>query len=65
MEGDAGRDRTPGPGDEALVSDQFLYFRRGPVFVRLLLDPGARADPASLRHRADQVDEALRQGARL
>ena len=65
MEGDAGKDRTPGLGDEALVGDQFLYFRRGPVFVRLLLDPGAKADPASLKRQAGQVDQALRQGARL
>jgi hypothetical protein len=65
MEGDAGKDRTPGLGDEALVSDQFLYFRRGPVFVRLLLDPGAHAAPGSLNHQATKVDEALRQGARL
>ena len=65
MEGDAGKDRTPGLGDEALAGDQFLYFRRGSVFVRLLLDPGVKADPASLQRRADQVDQALRQGGRL
>ena len=48
-----------------LAGDQFLYFRRGSVFVRLLLDPGVKADPASLQRRADQVDQALRQGGRL
>lgn len=65
MERDAGRDRTAGPGDEAQASDQAVYFRRGPVFVRLLLDPAASASAETLTRKAGDVDRALRQGARL
>ena len=41
LERDAGAGRTAGPGDEAQVSEQAVYFRRGAVLVRLFADPGA------------------------
>jgi hypothetical protein len=65
FEGDAGKDRSPGPGDEALGGDQFLYFRRGAVVVRLLLDPGAPSGARSLARTAERVDAALQAGAHL
>ncbi|HVO12778.1 MAG TPA: hypothetical protein VMX54_18680 [Vicinamibacteria bacterium] len=40
LEREAGHERTAGPGDEAQVSDQAAYFRRGAVVVRLIADPG-------------------------
>jgi hypothetical protein len=62
---DAGPERTPSLGDEAQVSAQAVYFRRGAVLVRLLVDPGHDAGDATER-RARLVDEALRRpGARL
>jgi hypothetical protein len=62
---DAGSERTPGLGDEAQVSAQAVYFRRGAVLVRLLVDPGRETGDAAER-RARQVDEALMgTGARL
>jgi hypothetical protein len=56
---EAGKDRTPGPGDEALVSPQAVYFRRGTVLVRVFLDPGASPSPGDLLGRAREVDRAL------
>lgn len=55
---DAGPERTPGPGDEAQASAQAVYFRRGAVLVRLIVDPGREAGAAVQQH-ARQVDEAL------
>jgi hypothetical protein len=55
---DAGPERTAGPGEEAHVSPQAAYFRRGFVFVRLLLDPGSSAGEA-LARRASEVDRAI------
>ena len=60
---EAGPGRTPGPGDEAQVSEQAVYFRRGPVLVRVFLDPGASPSPGELLARAAQIDRALREGA--
>jgi hypothetical protein len=60
MDREAGPDRTPGPGDEAQVAEQSIYFRRGPVFVRLFLDPGA--GPPGLAERAAAIDQALASG---
>jgi hypothetical protein len=57
---DAGPERTPGPGEEAQVGPQALYFRRGPFFVRMFADPGAPADPAMLARRAGDLDKTLR-----
>jgi hypothetical protein len=62
LEREAGSERTPGPGDEAHVSEQAVYFRRGPVLVRVFLDPGASPPPGELLARAGEIDRALREG---
>lgn len=59
---EAGAERTPGPGDEAQVSGQAVYFRRGTVLVRLFLDPGATPPPGELVARAVEIDRALQAG---
>lgn len=59
---EAGPERTPGPGDEAQVSEQAVYFRRGPVLVRVFLDPGASPPPGELLARSGEIDRALREG---
>lgn len=43
---EAGEARTPGPGDEAQVSQGGFYLRRGPVLVRAMPDPGAATGAA-------------------
>ena len=62
LEREAGPGRTPGPGDEAQVSEPAVYFRRGPVLVRVFLDPGASPPPGELLARAGEIDRALREG---
>ncbi len=62
LEREAGAERTAGPGDEAQVSDQAVYFRRGAVLVRVFLDPNAAPLPDDLVARADEVDRALLAG---
>ena len=62
LEREAGSERTPGPGDEARVSEQAVYFRRGPVLVRVFLDPGASPPPDALVSRAREIDLALQAG---
>jgi len=62
LEREAGPRRTPGPGDEAQVSEQAVYFRRGPVLVRVFLDPGVSPPPGELLARAGEIDRALREG---
>jgi hypothetical protein len=59
---EAGTERTPGPGDEAQVSPQAVYFRRGTVLVRVFLDPGASPPPDALVGRAREIDRALQAG---
>ena len=65
LDREAGPDRTPGPGDEAQVSPQSVYFRRGAVLVRVFLDPGASPPPDALAARAREIDRALQQGGDL
>jgi hypothetical protein len=62
LEREAGPARTPGPGDEAQVSTQAVYFRRGPVLVRVFLDPGASPPTGGLLARGEEIDRALREG---
>jgi hypothetical protein len=62
LQSEAGPARTGGPGDEAQVSDQAVYFRRGAVLVRVFPDPGASA-PSGLLRFAERLDAALRQSA--
>ena len=59
LEREAGPERTPGPGDEAAVSAQAVYFRRGTALVRVFLDPGASAPEGGLVARAREIDRAL------
>jgi hypothetical protein len=59
---EAGPSRTPGPGDEAQVSAQAVYFRRGSVVVRLFPDPGTPPLPGELLARASDVERALDEG---
>ena len=61
LDREAGKERTPGPGDEAQVSAQAVYFRRGTVLVRVLLDPGASPPPEDLLARAKDGDRALQE----
>ncbi len=61
LDSEAGPGRTPGPGDEAQVSDQAVYFRRGSTLVRLFLDPGASAPAGELVARAQEIDRAIRE----
>jgi hypothetical protein len=57
---EAGPERTPGPGEEAQVGPQAVYFRRGAVLVRVFADPGAPADAApALLHAARVLDRAV------
>lgn len=63
---DAGSDRTPGPGDEAFVAAESVFFRRGRAYTRLIGDPGAvRAE--ALAAAARRADEWIQQqgGIRL
>jgi hypothetical protein len=58
---EAGAERTEGPGDEAQVSDQAVYFRQGTVFVRVLADPGQGGAPlVALARRLEPELAALR-----
>lgn len=61
---EAGNERTPGPGDEAQLAAQSAYFRRGAVYVRIFLDPGAPESP-DLQKRAEEIDRVLASGAPL
>ncbi len=58
---EAGPGRTAGPGEEAQVSEQAVYFRRGAVLVRVFLDPGATAPAGELAARAQEIDRAIRE----
>jgi hypothetical protein len=62
LDREAGPARTPGPGDEAQVSPQAVYFRRGATLVRAFLDPGASPPPDALLARAREIDRALQAG---
>ncbi len=61
LEREAGNGRTDGPGDEAQVSEQAVYFRRGAILVRVFPDPGTSA-PAELRRVAERLDAEQRTG---
>ena len=61
LDSEAGPGRTPGPGDEAQVSAQAVYFRRGSTLVRVFLDPGASAVEGGLVARAQEIDRAIRE----
>ncbi|HXY41940.1 MAG TPA: hypothetical protein VEQ10_19850 [Vicinamibacteria bacterium] len=58
LEREAGHERTAGPGDEAQVSEQAAYFRRGAVVVRVIADPGVTGSARLLR-AAERLAPAL------
>lgn len=58
LEREAGRDRTAGPGDEAQVTAQSVYFRRGRVLVRVFLDPGT-GTAGELLNAAERLERRL------
>ena len=61
LDREAGPGRTPGPGEEAQVSEQSVYFRRGSTLVRVFLDPGASAPAGEIVARAQEIDRAIRE----
>ena len=62
LERDAGADRTEGvPGDEGWMSTQVLYFRKGPLYVRLIADQPT--DTKSLLAQGRKIELAITQGA--
>ena len=65
LEREAGAERTPGPGDEAQVSPQAVYFRRGARARARLPRPGRLAAARrAARARRGEIDRALPAGGR-
>jgi hypothetical protein len=64
LDRELGPERSGGLGDEALTSEQAVYFRRGPFLVHLFLDPGTPPGPG-LEARAREVDRALQEADSL
>jgi hypothetical protein len=56
---DAGRERTPGPGEESSVGDNAIFFRRGSHYVRVFADPLAPVSQEDLLAVAGRVDLAI------
>ena len=56
---DAGPGRDPGPGEEASVTDQSVFFRRGRFYVRILGDPAANPGRGRLLDLAGRADRGL------
>jgi hypothetical protein len=56
---DAGPVRDPGPGEEASVTDQSVFFRRGRFYVRILGDPTANPGRQRLLDLAGRADHGL------
>ncbi len=56
---DAGPGRDPGPGEEASVTDQSVFFRRGRFYVRILGDPAANPGRERLLDLAGRADRGL------
>jgi len=56
---DVGPGRDPGPGEEASVTDQSVFFRRGRFYVRILGDPAANPGRGRLLDLAGRADRGL------
>ncbi len=56
---DSGPGRDPGPGEEASVTDQSVFFRRGRYYVRILGDPTANPGREKLLELAGRADRGL------
>ena len=59
LDRDAGPGRDPGPGEEASVTDQSVFFRRGRFYVRILGDPTANPGRQRLLDLAGRADRGL------
>jgi hypothetical protein len=59
LDRDAGPGRDPGPGEEASVTDQSVFFRRGRFYVRILGDPAANPGRQRLLDLAGRADRGL------
>ncbi len=59
LEEDSGPGRDPGPGEEASVTDQSVFFRRGRYYVRILGDPGANPGRERLLELGGRADRGL------
>jgi len=61
LERDAASDRTGGvPGDEGWMNTQVLYFRKGPLYVRLIADQPT--DTKALLAQGRKIERAITQG---
>jgi hypothetical protein len=61
LERDAASDRTQGvPGDEGWMNNQVLYFRKGPLYVRLIADQAV--DTKALLAQGTKLAQAISQG---
>jgi hypothetical protein len=58
LSNEAGSERTAGPGDEAQASEQAVYYRSGPILVRVFADPGA-SGAAGLLNVARRLEPEL------
>jgi hypothetical protein len=56
---DAGPMRDPGPGEEASVTDQSVFLRRGRFYVRILGDPISNPGRERLLELATRADQGL------
>ena len=56
---DAGPERQEGLGDEASVSEEAIFFRRGRLYGRLYAEGDARPGPGGLAALAIRIDESL------
>ena len=61
LERDAAADRTAGvPGDEGWMNTQVLYFRKGPLYVRLIADQPT--DTKALLAQGRELERAIAHG---
>ena len=61
LERDAAADRTAGvPGDEGWMNTQVLYFRKGPLYVRLIADQPT--DTKALLAQGRKIERAITRG---
>jgi hypothetical protein len=56
---DTGPERTAGPGDEASVGEEAIFFRRGRFYARLFAEPSPAARSGALLDLAARVDAGL------